>query len=105
MKWSENETGLGNESTKNKQNRVLSQPFVVEIPKVPDGSCRGQTLAKLLKLSCSWPHPDGAGTFLTEKNESPKLFSMLACADCQSIDVKDVLTGKSWRVRNKFHFS
>lgn len=94
MKYRENETGLGSESTKNKQNRVLSQPFVVEIPKVPDGSCRGQTLAKLLKFSCSWPHPDGAGTFLREKSESPKLFSMLACADCQSIECESRAYGE-----------
>lgn len=63
-------------------------------PGVPDGSCRGQTLAKLIKLSCSWPHPDGAETFLTEKDEIPKLFSTLACADCQSIECESCACGK-----------
>lgn len=66
----------------------------METPEVPDGSCRGQTFAKLLKLSCSWPHPYGAGTFLTEKDKSPKLFSTLAYADCQCIECESCACGK-----------
>lgn len=77
----------------------------METPEAPDGSCRGQTLAKLLKLSCSWPHSDGAGTSLTEKNGSPKLFSTLACADCQSIECENCAYGEVIEGTKKVPFS